>query len=84
MTFSGVPHVPVLPINIPNGVGYLLSRQTNGVGTYENIVGTSPLPGAMVYKWNCAWAVYVFDPDDLTWYPTTPVAGVGEAPPARA
>ena len=52
LTFTGTPHVPVLPVSIPAGATYLLSRQTNDIGTYENITGTSPADGATVYTWN--------------------------------
>jgi hypothetical protein len=52
LVFSGTANVPVLPLAIPAGQAWLVSRQTNDVGTYENIVGASPAPGAVVYKWN--------------------------------
>ena len=32
----GTPHVPVLPVTIPNGANYLLSRQTNELGNYAS------------------------------------------------
>jgi hypothetical protein len=58
LTFSGAPNVPALPLAIPDGETWLVSRQTNDVGTYENIVGTPPAAGAVVYKWNPANASY--------------------------
>src|SRR5207249_1545668 len=36
-TLIGMPNVPVLPLSITCGNSYLLSRQTTGVGTFENI-----------------------------------------------
>ena len=81
LVFRGTPHVPVLPVAIPSGGSYLLSRQTNDVGTYDNIVGTAPVDGAQVWKWNGASGTY--DPYQYTgglgWDPTGPTTGVGEA-----
>jgi len=54
ITFTGTPHVPVLPVTIPSGYCYLLSRQTNDVGSYKNITGFTPTNGATIYQWN--WA----------------------------
>jgi hypothetical protein len=80
LTFTGTPHVPVLPVNIPSGATYLLSRQTNDIGTYENIVGANPSAGATVYKWNGSnYTSYIFDDVALAWSPATPTADVGEA-----
>ena len=55
-TFTGTPHVPVLPAALACGYGatYLLSRQTNDPGTYENITGLAPQDGAEVQVWNGA------------------------------
>jgi hypothetical protein len=73
--------VPVLPLTLPVASAVLLSRQTNGPGTWENIVGTAPAEGAQLWQWNAAaqgfFDVYTFTNGD--WSPTTPVAGVGEA-----
>ncbi|MGA3284586.1 MAG: LamG-like jellyroll fold domain-containing protein [Verrucomicrobiota bacterium] len=88
LTFTGTPHVPVLPITIPGGACYLLSRQTNDIGTYDNIVGTTPPLDAMVYKWaGVSYDVYYSALDDegaTNWYdlvgnPSVPTAAVGES-----
>ncbi|HTQ50433.1 MAG TPA: immunoglobulin domain-containing protein, partial [Candidatus Acidoferrales bacterium] len=52
LTFTGAPNVPSLPVNIPDGACYLLSRQTNDIGNYLNIVGAPPGDGATIYQWN--------------------------------
>jgi hypothetical protein len=80
LTFTGTAHVPVLPVSIPAGAAWLVSRQTNDVGSYENITGTSPLPGAVVYQWNPTNSIYT--PKTYTgsgWSPSAPVAAVGES-----
>jgi len=78
ITFTGCPHVPVLPINVPAGQAYLLSRQTNGIGTYENITGLTPPDGAQVFKWNnCGYSACTYS--SLFGWDITPVAAVGEA-----
>jgi len=59
LTFTGKPHVPVLPLSIPSGTAWLVSRQTNDIATYENIVGFPPSPGALIYKWDDSNANYV-------------------------
>ena len=92
VTFFGQQHVPVLPAAIPVGQLTLVSRQTNDVGTYENIVGRPPGDGAMVYRLipgcagitnipsptstNC-YLTYVFT--NFTWQPEDPEAQVGES-----
>jgi hypothetical protein len=76
--FTGTPHVPVLPLTIPGGACYLLSRQTNDIGTFDNIVGTAPADGATVYKWNgSGYGTNIFSSG--VWAPADPTAGVGEA-----
>jgi hypothetical protein len=52
LTFRGTVHVPVLPVSLPSGSCYLLSRQTNDMGTYTNIVGTSPVNKTKFIQWN--------------------------------
>jgi hypothetical protein len=78
LTFTGKPNTPVLPISIPQGTAWLVSRQANEVGTYENIVGTSPASGDVVYKWDRATASYIaFYFTDTGWsngiVPTVPI-----------
>jgi|GEM_PF-2703475 len=81
LTFTGTPNVPVLPLNIPPGTAWLVSRQTNDLGTYANIVGVDPTPGAVVYKWNPTNGSYVvFSYLASGWSNgVTPVASVGES-----
>jgi hypothetical protein len=73
LTFTGTPHVPVLPAALPCGYGQpnYLSRQTNDVGTYENIIGLSPTQGALERIWNGAtFATYTYT--NGAWAPTNP------------
>jgi autotransporter-associated beta strand protein len=78
LTFLGQPHVPVLPVTIPSGACYLLSRQTNDVGNWTNIVGTAPTSGAKAFRWNTNQLYTVYNLG-LNWSPTAPTANVGEA-----
>src|SRR5207237_75773 len=50
ITFTGTPHVPILPASVACGCGVysLLGRQTNDIGTYQNITGFNPVPGSQV------------------------------------
>jgi hypothetical protein len=82
LTFTGTPHVPVLPAALPCGCGNTncLSCQTNTVGTYENITGISPTEGAVVQRWDTssqAWQTYTFSGG--AWSPAVPIAYVGES-----
>jgi len=52
LAFRGTPHVPVLPVLLPSSSCYLLSRQTNDVGNYTNIIGTTPVTGTKMYQWD--------------------------------
>jgi hypothetical protein len=49
ITFTGNPHVPVLPLAFPGGV-HLLARQTNGTGSISNILGFAPPNFSIVYQ----------------------------------
>src|SRR5207253_1599097 len=74
MTLTGNPHVPVLPVTVPTGMAWLVSRQTNDVGIYENILGSSPSPGAVVYQWNPTNAAYMTNSYTISgWSPGVPV-----------
>ena len=78
LNFTGHPHVPVLPVSIPIAACYLLSRQTNDLGSYESIVGSAPTAGATAYQWtgsNYATATF----SGSAWSPSAPVVAVGEA-----
>jgi hypothetical protein len=87
LTIRGNPHVPVLPVVIPNGATYLLSRQTNDFGSYANIVGGSPVDGATLYKWlGAAYKVFHSDSSSPTGWKdengnpvSEPVVAIGEA-----
>lgn len=55
LTFTGTPHMPVLPPPLPCGCGTnnLVSRQTtNSPSTFADIMGFPPVEGTTVYKWN--------------------------------
>jgi hypothetical protein len=58
LTLRGTPHVPVLPVTIPSGACYLLSRQTNDVANYTNIVGTTPANKTQFIQWNPSTGSY--------------------------
>ena len=77
--FTGQPHVPVLPVAIPAGAAYLLSRQTNDIGNYANIAGVPPASGAVLYRWNntdSSYTAYTY-PSDLS--ATDPALNIGES-----
>src|SRR5207244_11051840 len=50
LVFTGVTDVPVLPLSVCKGYR-LLSRQTNDLGTFDNIMGFAPSGGEAVYRW---------------------------------
>jgi hypothetical protein len=78
LTFTGTPHVPVLPVTLPSNCCVLVSRQTNDIGTYDNIIGSAPLQGTRVFRWIGGQLTgYVYDPSD-GWFPSAPMADVGE------
>jgi hypothetical protein len=80
ITFTGTPHVPVLPLALPCGCGNLnlVSRQTNDVGTFENIIGASPREGAQLFRFTgAAYTTYTFS--SAAWGPSVPSVNVGEA-----
>ena len=82
LTITGTPHAPVLPVVIPPGAVYLLSRQTNDLGTPANILGSNPLTGGKAYKWNPATqsnTVFTKTAGGIGWTPSEPTAAVGEA-----
>ncbi len=82
--FQGTPNVPVLPAVLPCGFGHynLLGRQTNDVGTYENVTGYTPLEGAQVIRFNSGstnlnFTTYIYSSG--AWTPSTPILALGEA-----
>ncbi len=79
LVFTGAAHVPILPLTVCKGYR-LLSRQTNDIGSFDNIIGTAPSAGGgeVVYKWNgSGYTAFTFD--GSVWVPTTPTAAVGES-----
>jgi len=80
LTFSGIPHSANVPPAIPSGQVWLLSRQTNDIGTYQNIIGAPPSAGAQVYQWDPTNQVFVTNTFcGSVWSAGTPRAAVGEA-----
>ena len=82
LTFTGTPHVPVLPAALPYGAGHwnLLSRQTNDVGTYENVIGLAPAEGTRVFRWNVPTQTFTTNNySGGAWSSGAPNLGVGEA-----
>ncbi|MDB6066345.1 MAG: hypothetical protein JWR26_2553 [Pedosphaera sp.] len=80
ITFTGTPHVPVLPPIYPCGSGhsYILSCQTNDLGTYENITGLPAREGARLERWNgSGFTVYTYI--NAAWSPAVPSVNVGES-----
>jgi HYR domain len=80
LTFTGSMQVPALPIKIPPDVLCLVSRQIQGVGTYENIVGCPPEEGARIDRWNpttMAFSSFTFNGG--VWSPSTPLISIGES-----
>ena len=73
LTFTGTPHVPVLPATLPCGLGQTnyLARQTPDLGTYDNIIGLPPTQGAQEQIWNgTGFTIYTFNGG--AWTPTNP------------
>jgi hypothetical protein len=79
LTVTGTPHVPVLPVSISPGHLYLLSRQTNDIGTWDNIVGTIPEDSTLAYTYNGGFTAYQYSSDDGQWNPIAPSVPVGSA-----
>ncbi len=81
LTFTGVPHVPVLP-NLPCGCGKfnLVSLQRPTVGIYETITGLSPTEGTTVMRLDPVTGTYVAHTfSGGAWTPTIPAASPGES-----
>jgi hypothetical protein len=79
LTVTGTPHVPVLPVSISPGHLYLLSCQTNDIGTWDNIVGTDPENATLAYTYNGGFTAYQYSSDDGAWLPSAPSVPVGSA-----
>jgi uncharacterized repeat protein (TIGR03803 family) len=80
VTFTGTPPCPAPPAALPCpcGTRNLVSRTTDCLGTYENITGLTPQPGAQLFRWNGAgYTAYTFGSGG--WSPSTPIMNVGEA-----
>jgi hypothetical protein len=87
LTFACIPHLPALPLSLSCGHYYLVSRQTNGIGTFENITGSSPqdgtkvlrhIPGTPVTPLQAGnYNIYTFSGG--IWSPAVPQLDVGES-----
>ena len=93
ITFTGTPHVPVLPVVLPCGCDHfnLLSRQTtNAPTTFQDLTGFNPTEGTSLYRYNpgasggpsCpfgppCYTVYTFSGG--AWAPSTPTLNLGES-----
>jgi hypothetical protein len=83
--FLGTAHVPVLPVDLVPGRYYFLSDQTLQVGSYESIVGMSPVEGSTVYLYTnqanltnfSTWDVHTFSQG--AWHPSPPTIPIGSA-----
>src|ERR1017187_1235863 len=79
LTVTGTPHMPVLTVSISPGHLYLLSCQTNDIGTWDNIVGTGPADGTFAYTYNGGFTAYAYSDLDGFWTPVAPSVPVGSA-----
>lgn len=83
LTFTGVPHVPVLPPPLPCGCGTnnLVSAQTtNSPSTFEDIMGFTPPASAQLLRFvGGGFSAYTFEDVDGAWQPSTPTLNIGEA-----
>ena len=80
LILTGSPHVPVLPLSNSCAGFQLLSRQTNGAGTFDNILGVPPQAGDQVYKLTATgYSSYEFLGAPDGWEPSEPIIAVGEA-----
>lgn len=78
LTYTGTPHVPVLPLTLTPNVFHALGRQTNGVGTYENITGAAPGTGSQFNIWDPVLQDFVTNTfNGAAWSGGTPTAAVG-------
>ncbi len=81
-TISGNAHAPVLPLALPPSGCCIVSRQVPLVGGYMDIVGLSPQPGDVVYRFDPvtqSYIAYLFDESGPAWIPIDPMANVGES-----
>lgn len=69
VTFSGNPHVPVLPVNLGTGLN-VLGRQTNATATVADILGITPPNFTVVYRFipGAGHDPNVFSPSNYTVY----------------
>jgi hypothetical protein len=57
-------------VSLPAGYSLIANHLNHPGGNTLNNILPNPPPGTSFRKWNCVvWTVYMFDPDDLTWYP---------------
>src|SRR5262249_15221258 len=88
---TGSPHVPTLPVVVGTNCLTVVSRQTNGPGTFENIMGFAPAAGPLMPSFipgtncnngpapgGCSNFVF-FSFRNGAWLPSPPTTAVGEA-----
>jgi hypothetical protein len=61
------------------GVNHIVSSMVPQAGYVSSDLGLPAGPGDQVFKFTGTWGAALFDPDDLTFYPSEPTMGVGEA-----
>jgi hypothetical protein len=92
-TFKGTARTPSgRHVSIPAGGAFLLGAETVTNGTYEIVVGDSPVEGSEVWRLNPNGNPLHFGPPDYTvhtyqngvWSPQVPVLDIGEAAWFRA
>lgn len=81
LTFTGTPHVPVLPPHLPCGCGVdnLLSRQTtNNPSTFQDIMGFPPVNNTRLQQWNgSTFVTHLFVGGN--WQGGVPIMNLGES-----
>ena len=82
VTFTGTPHVPVLPPPLPCGCGninFLSAQTTNSPSTFEDILGFPPPDFTEVWVWNNGqWSVTTFF-SGFGWDNFVPALQLGES-----
>jgi hypothetical protein len=80
ITFTGDPHIPYLPVNLPLASVRLMSNQTNAPAAYEDITGMSAPDGTVLSRWD-GYAQNFINYTNFggIWSPAIPALAVGEA-----
>ena len=83
LTFTGEPHVPVLPIYLPCGCGqynFISGQTTNASQVFEEFMGIEPVGGECFYGWTgFVWQPNCFDEFGAGWDAGDPVLALGES-----